>query len=72
VAVYAPLFLFDGTTVQAANCNGVAVAAASRTNSGALFLPPSRMACAWSVEVQSRAPEQVDIVTLPIGPEVAR
>lgn len=67
LAVYAPLFIFDGGTVVAARVDGNVVLPLVATNSGAVFAAPSRLAAGnttWTLELRGRRPEQIEIFTL--------
>ena len=67
LAVYAPLFVFDGGAILEARIGGERIAPTVSTNGGALFEPPPAAAAGdttWTLFLQGRRPEQIEIFTL--------
>ncbi len=67
LAVYAPLFIFDGGTILEARIDGAAIPPLVSTNSGAVFEAPAHRATGdttWTLELLGRRPEQIEIFTL--------
>lgn len=77
LAVYAPLFVFDGGTVLGARVAGRDVPPRVSTNSGAVFVAPIDAqdgAVRWELRLGGRRIDQIEVFTLrvPIADDAAR